>query len=311
MVRKQDLRIEDAWNNWVECLIGKDQNSIFNQIYRMIWDTSIFRVVVESRKNKIEKNSEKPELNGALHSFIDRNYFQSQCLYIRRIIDPSYEIRGEKGVFSLGALIKDLKRFHLELTREKYLILLGKPYDYTEIQKKNEDYLKTHHNCIVPSEYDWWTIEEAHQFFDRLSGVPRTKRAPENVISEHVFTRLAAKLKSCDSIMFYARKYIAHSASPKNRTIIDNKESRITFNQVWKAQKEIFEVADFLSTALFQTGHMALPLENHNVYHYWDKPMVERDEVGLVRSALKSYREETKKWSEKAVDNVWNWIEET
>ncbi|MDP2159004.1 MAG: hypothetical protein Q8K02_00850 [Flavobacterium sp.] len=310
MQEKQKIIIEEAWKNWIDCLIGDDRNSIFQQINLMIWDTSIFRVIVASRKKLVEKNLEGPEINGALHSFIDRNYFQTQCLYIRRIIDPPYAIRGEKGVFSLGALIKDLKNYRSELNREKFLFLLGKPYDYSEIQKKENEYLKTHHNCIVPSEYDWWPIEEAHRFFDRLSGVPRTERSPENVISEHVFSRLEEKLKSCESIFHHVNKYIAHSSTPESRKSINPKESGISFNQIWAAQKIVFEVADFLSTALFSTGHMALPIENHNFYQYWEKPMFESDEIGLVRATYKAYSEETKKWSEKAIDNIWIWIEE-
>ncbi len=311
MVGKLDSSIEDAWKNWVECLIGDDRNSIFHQINLMIWDTSIFRVVVAGRKKKVEKNSKEPELNGALHSFIDRNYFHSQCLYIRRIIDDSYEIRGKYGVFSLGALIKDLKRFRLELTRERYLLLLRKPYDYSEIQEKENEYLRLHQNCIVRSEFDWWSSEEAHRFFDRLGGVPRTQRNPQDVISMQVFTILEKRLKSCKRIIEYVEKYIAHSAIVDSRILQNANDLEINFHQIWDTQKTIFEIADFLSTALFSTGHMPLPLENHYFFQYWDNPMFESDEIGSVRSALNSYREETSKWSEKAIENVWNWIEET
>ncbi|PKO05891.1 MAG: hypothetical protein CVU41_09715 [Chloroflexi bacterium HGW-Chloroflexi-3] len=311
MQEKQKISIEEVWKNWIDCLIGDDRNSIFQQINLMIWDTSIFRVVVACRKKKVEKNSEEPEINGALHSFIDRNYFQSQCLYIRRIIDSSFVIRGKKGVFSLGALLKDLKKYRLELNREKFLFLLGKPYDYSEIQKKENEYLKTHHNCIVPSEYDWWPIEEAHRFFDRLCGINITERRPDDVIPEQVFSRLDDKLSTCKKIIEYVEKNIAHSATQDSREIQNAEDLRITFHQIWDAQKIVFEVANFLSTALFSTGNMALQTENHNFYQYWDKPMFECDEIGLVRSTVKAYRDETSKWSETAIDNIWNWIEET
>jgi hypothetical protein len=55
---------------------------------------------------------------------------------------------------------------------------------------------------------------------------------------------------------------------------------------------------------------MALPLENYNFYQYWETSMFESHEIDLIRSTVKAYRDETSKWSEKAIDNIWNWIEE-
>ena len=142
MAKVEKLPLDQAWKNWDACLNGDDPNSIFQQITIMIWDTSIFRIILAARQSQLRKNPQEPEINDALHSFIDRNYFQSQSVCVRRLIDTSSGITGEKGIFSLGALIKDIKDYRQELTREKYLDLRNLPFDYAEIRKKEMEFIK-------------------------------------------------------------------------------------------------------------------------------------------------------------------------
>jgi hypothetical protein len=102
----------------------------------MIWDTAIFRLIVEGREIQTNKNPDEPAINGALHSFIDRNYFYSQSAFIRRLTDKSSGLTGKKAVYSLRALIDDIHNYRIELTRESFLKLKNMVYDYTEVQKK-------------------------------------------------------------------------------------------------------------------------------------------------------------------------------
>ena len=99
----------------------------------MIWDAAIFRFILESRQIQIERNPDNPRLNGILHNFLDRSFFQSQASSIRRLIDKSkYGLTGNKGVYSLCSLIDDLGKRREELTRESFFVLRGIPYDYSE-----------------------------------------------------------------------------------------------------------------------------------------------------------------------------------
>src|SRR3972149_9337240 len=136
----QKLAIEDAWHNWIECLKGDDTNSVFNQINLMIWDTAIYRIIYESRKNLINREPRDPKINGALHSFIDRNYADSKSSCIRRLVDKSRGLTGSKGIYSVGAIIQDISNYRLELTREKIFVLKNIPYDYIEIQKRELEF---------------------------------------------------------------------------------------------------------------------------------------------------------------------------
>ena len=87
--------LEETWDLWKNCLSDFDDgNSIFKQITTMVWDTAIYRIILKGREIRWEENAEKPQINGQFHNFIDRNYFQSQCATVRRLVDKS-TMRGD------------------------------------------------------------------------------------------------------------------------------------------------------------------------------------------------------------------------
>lgn len=312
MPKTQKLPLEQAWKNWGDCLTGNDTNSIFQQISTMIWDTAIFRIIIEARQSQTKKNPQEPEINGALHSFIDRNYFQSQSAFIRRLADNSYGLTGKRGVYSLVALINDVFCYRDELTREMFLKVRNMPYDYTEIRDKERDFLRNQplgKGFFVPSEFDWESIVEAHQIFDRLSGTTPNNRNPNDLVAERVFVRLREKVAACQEITNYVDKFIAHSATPESRSIQDENKSAVIFNRLWEAHLIIFEVAEFLSVILFSEGHMALAIENPTFFEYWEKPLYEKGEIDLVRTSFENYRKETEEWNSSGVEDMWHWIE--
>lgn len=312
MSQEEKLPLEQAWKKWIACLKGDDPNTIYQQIYMMVWDTAIFKTVVEGRKLRIKMNPDSPEVNGAFHSFIDRNYFQSQCACVRRLTDKSYPLTGKRGVFSLTALINDIELFREDLTREKYFSLRNLPYDYKELQNKQRDYVRDHSSgkfIRIPPELDWEPIEEAHQLFDRLSQTTSTNRNPTDIINERVVDRLVSRLETCERITKYVDKFVAHSASPESRSYLDEKTLAVTLRQLWDAHQIIFNVAEFLSLIILSESHMALVWENLSFFDFWDVPLFYKDENALVRTALEEYRKETEKWNIDGVGSIWQWIE--
>jgi hypothetical protein len=303
--------LDRAWKNWIECLKGTDPNSIFSQITTMIWDTAIFRVINAGRQIQVDKNPKTPELNGALHSFINRNYFLSQTVCIRRLIDERGNLRGRKGVFSISALLSDIQKYRKELTRETFLRLNNFSYDPLTVQKHKRELFKQPGGeaFIVPRDYDWELIEEAHQTFDRLSYSTSKDRQPNDIISERVFVRLKEQLTACKPITEYVDKYVAHSSTPESRILQNYRQSSITLRHLWDVHKIIFEVSEFISLILFDEGHMALAFENPDFFDYWDKPIFEDFDGNLVRKTLEKYRKETEEWNQSALENTWKWIE--
>lgn len=307
----EQVPLEQAWINWQNCLKGDDRNAIFRQITTMIWDTAIFRLIIEGRKARIRQNDQNPQFNGPLHNFIDRNYFQAQSATIRRLVDTSFSLTGDHGVYSLAALIKDIKNYQDELTRKVFLDLRKMPYDYSEIQQKETERLIPDHGnraLLVPEELDWEAIEEIHRIFDRLSRVRPEQRSPTDQIDPKVFSRLESRLGECKRITTYVDKFIAHSATPESRFGIS--ETGITLDHLWDIHRILYEVANFINYSLFFETRMVLPLENSAFFEFWDKPMFEEEEIFLVHEALQNYREETDKWASAGIENTWKWIED-
>lgn len=308
------LPLRQAWQNWIDCLKGDDPNAVFQQIPRMLWDTAIFRIILEGRKAHIRKNPQAPEINAALHSFIDRNYFQSQVIAIRRLTDTSKgaNLTGKWGIYSLASIIEDIRRYRHDLTRAAFFELRNKPYDDTEVQRRKQEYLRKQPpaKCVsIPSELDTESIVELHQTFDRLSGKTPQNRQPEDRIDERVLTRLQEKLAVCRPITNYVDKFIAHAAAPESRTIIETDKYEITLKKLWNAHQVIYQVAEFLSAVLFSLEHMVLPVVDPGFHDFWDKPLVETEESSCPGSVMEAYTQETENWRLNCMQEMWQWIE--
>ena len=304
MNKQIDLLME-SWNLWRDCLIGDDQNSIFNQIYLLNWNYAIFQIINESRRIQTEKKPDRPEINAPINYFIDRSFLSSHLASIRRLIDGSNSgLIGSKSIFSLKALINDMQIKKEELTRERYFTLRELQYSDSEIKEKRRAFFqlqaqKGENAFLVPKELDSESIEEAHELFDILSNTSRNKRKPDDKINNGKLDSLINKLTSCKSINIYVNKYIAHSATPESREIENADSLKITLNQIFEAQKNIFIVAELLAIFLFGEGHIALPLENPSLYDYLEIPLISnQDDLERIKNKFDEYREITEKWTE-------------
>jgi hypothetical protein len=315
-MKNRDLvPLEKAWALWSDCLRGDDENSIFQQISVMIWDTAIFRFILESRQIQIEKSPDNPPLNISFHSFIDRNYFQAQAVSIRRLADKGkYGLMGKKGVYSLYSLIDDISKRRTELTRESFFELRGIPYDYSKLQQSEKEIIKQQLRenksaFRIPPEFDWEISAEAHNTFDRLCEVQAQNRKSQDIIVEKVFSRLKAKLNMCREITNYVDKYVAHSATPESRAVENIDSAKITLGHIWNAHQIIYEVAEYLSGVLFAEGHAPLAWKSPTLFDNWEAPLLESIHINQLELVYQEYGRETTKWQLEGVNNLWRWIE--
>jgi hypothetical protein len=314
MPKNEVLPLEQAWSLWIDCLKGEDPNWIFRQIYRMIWDAAIFRLVWQSRQITLQSHPLSPPINPHFHSFLDTNFFTSQAASIRRLADKSrYGLHGEKGIFSLYALVEDISARRLELTREEFFRLRKLPYHYRNIQEKQKEYIfdqirKGATGFWIPPELDHEPIAEAHATFDRLCGNIPHDRTPQDIISEKVFIRLNEKLSTTKYVTDYVDKFIAHSATPESR-LKYNVVDELTLKHIWDAHKTLYVVAEFLSGILYSEDQIPLAWEPSNLFIYWDAPLIDSDDLSQLVSVFERYRQETDKWRLEGVDELWQWIE--
>lgn len=295
------MKIDQFWKKWIECLAGEDRNTISNQIISLIWDSGIYRLLLECRKNAIAKDKSNPKINYSLYKFIDLNFFESQASAIRRLTDKSYKLHGERGVYSLIALINDIKENNDKLNRSNYFKLRNIPYDIDNLRKKQSDFLRDKYNqdqtaILIPDEYSPERSIETHNFFDKLSNVNCNNRNPDDLITNSVWDELEKKIEKCNDLNGYVDKFIAHASSTESRMINKYKQPRVTFNKLFNIHKLLCEVVDFLSIFISGSMLMFLPIEPPSFFEYWDIPLIDTLSVDKLKTAFEKYRKETENW---------------
>lgn len=289
--------------SWIQCFSSSDFNSIMNQIYRMVWNASVFRIINESRRIAPANTKGQTEMNGMLHQFIDDCFFESQFLAIRRLTDEYYTLEHPaKGIFSLQALLKDMKEKVSLLTREHYFAAEGLEYDYDLIQKKQLQYgLEQSKKGVafwVPHELDSDRVKQRHEQFDFLCGVSTAQRRPADAIRVEVLDYLMKKLKDkSEDVNLWVNKYIAHAATPVSRESAKADEVSLTLSHLWETHKVICQVSNFVDLyMLTNSGHGFLPVPQYNQFEFIDKPLVSSEGSEVLSQEWQEFHRETESW---------------
>ncbi|MBC8217864.1 MAG: hypothetical protein ISS69_07950 [Phycisphaerae bacterium] len=298
---------------WAEWLSGKDRNSISRQITMMLWDAATFLFINEARRIAEE---EQVSLNGTMHDFINRTFFQSQATQIRRLIDKGPTLRrgrvehaadGERGVFSLLGLLEDMERNTNLMTRENILAAEGLEYDPTANRRAFDEYFAgvTETSGVPHHLAGWIETGNRHEVIDRLAGVKEAERSPRDTMRLCAFEALKGKLAVCADVKTYVDNYIAHSATPESRQADDAEQLKITLGHIEDAHKAISEVAGFVETVLLAGGSGSyFPSAQYNPLRDVDVPLVSKENVGKLADVRQEYTKETDKWSNWGLDEL-------
>lgn len=288
--------------SWIQCFSGKDRNSILNQIYQMVWNAAVFKIINEARRVAPVNAKDQTEINGMLHRFMDRCFFDSQLLAIRRLTDSS-PFDGPKGVFSLISLLNDMKANVSLITRENLFSAEGLEYDYEAIQQRQLVYAleqsKSGKNAYgIPAELVSHSVRLRHEQIDTLSGVEAEQRAPNDAVRNEIFDCLIKKIDDVsENIGLHVNKYIAHSATPESRKYDNADDIKITLGHLWDVHKVICQVANFTDVYLLsRTNHSFLPVPQYDHFEHIDKPLVSTEGVEVLRKAWHGFHEETDSW---------------
>jgi hypothetical protein len=103
----------------------------------MLFETLIYKCILKARSIAPKDAENKIKLNGAMHYLIDKCFFVTQLMVVRRLTD-----KKGSDVVSLCKLLKLMKENSRYLTRRNYFVILeerGYHYDYAEIAKKQKN----------------------------------------------------------------------------------------------------------------------------------------------------------------------------
>lgn len=296
--------IEERWKIWQNCLYGDDRNSIITQIHKLLWDMAIYKLVIENRRQILEIFPENPPINIPFHQFLDRLFYESQAIIIRKILDKSNKIDGKKGIYSLYSLIYELRDYREELTREKYFSLRGMPYDIQATKFKRQEYLevKSRKGEIfqIPKELNVDNIETSHKNFDILSKSDKETRTYKDLISEETIEIIEKKLERLKSITTHVNKCIVHSATPESREAIEELDPTIRLGETHKI---LCSTTDFFMNVLFDIKYEMLLLEPTELFLYWGIPNNGESDIDRLKKKIDSFRNDVQNWCSESVED--------
>lgn len=252
---------------WLHQLEGDAEHGIWAQITAMLWDDAAFRAINESRRLAAARGGASAALNRLVARLLDRGFVATQVLAVRRLMDSEAR-SADRQVVSLRRLLTDIRRNRHLITRENYVCVDGKPYDPGPGQDARADAIAEaigRGEVFVaavatsgPEAYDM--ADEAHEVFDRLSGVAADARSRGDVVREEVFQSLEDCLSEGrpEDFILFGNRFIAHAADEHSRGLLSPEQQGISLNRLAACHRAICQVATAISTSILGVGSRGL-----------------------------------------------------
>ena len=284
---KNKEEFKERWAKYCKCFDDNDVNSINSQITRMLWNYAIWNLINGSMQY-VEKDSDGAALaNGALYRSINRWFFETQKMAIRRLIDES-GIDGERGVNSIMSVINDIKENAEYLTRENIFELRNLQYDYEPL-----------------TELDYEPSDDLHQLIDILSKTSEEKREKSDTIDVNFLTQLKNDLsEQCEQFKIFVDKYCAHAATEESRNKVNADGLKVTVKEYKKAHELMCKYANFIEDLLRDKSNKFLPTPPPDLFLYWDKPIFQGDDPKRLKEIWNKYEDEARQWHSISFDEL-------
>ncbi len=274
-------------DEWSRCMIGDGPESVYRQIYHLLWNDTVFRTFNEARRLTIESKSEEHGINGPLIRLFDEGFVITQTMSIRRLTDRSFR-ESEKAVISLIAVMDDIKKNIDLVTRENYVCFDGTPYAPPDFMRDGIAWMH-------------WNRKQAN--FDKLAGVEPDKRRRSDRMKKAILQELHSDLESCRSVRKYVNKFVAHTSDPKTNPGLTEEEKMITLNKLDECYKAIVRVASFLGGVfLYEHSLGGVPTPQYDQLKNMDLPMVSKSDKKSLYTFWNERCREVGKWSQ----DLWN-----
>lgn len=293
-------RLRDKLDERKDWLLGDDAHSIRNQIHSMIWDSAVYQSINEARKYAATDDAGRTELNAMVHHFIDRCFFATQAMAIRRLLDEGPS-SGPKSVYSLRGLLNDMERHCHLLTRKAMLCALDLPYDYINRKAELDQAWDGSLRLVGPEHRKCGASETIHRYLDSLTGVDPSRRSPSDLVQASFFHWLKRRLERHKAIRRFVDKFLAHSATRESRATLADRETDVLLGQIQDAHETIWQTADLAGTCLFGAGLPGMLVTAFNQFEHFDRPWATEETVAKLRELWDEYRATISKWRQ------WKW----
>jgi len=294
-----NFNFQVEYNKWLKRFDSEDKNCILKQVQNMLFETLIYKCILKARSIAPKDSKNRIKLNGAVHYLIDKCFFNNQLMTIRRLTD-------KKGpdVVSLCKLLNQMKGNCKHLTRRNYFMVLqgrGYEYDYSEIEKKHDEYVKKNLRMGevigIPNGLNWEKSERLHSKFDKLSKNKVGNRTPEDIIDNSIFDKLIDELDCCEKLREHVDNFIAHSLKSEKIEKLDDEALQVTFEYLWEAQQIICRVTSFIGLYLLGlVDYELLPIPHGSFLQYIEEPLISKEGKTKLCEEEDKFRSEIYSW---------------
>jgi|GEM_PF-1377802 len=294
---------------WLAALSSTDPHSIASQIHRLLDDAASFEVIDTARASAPLVDSANPvlgvQLNGELHNLLDRTFFTSQAIAIRRLSD-SYDLHSknkggkDKSVYSLLALLKDMREHVGLFTRKQMMEAEGLEPDskkaeqsYDECGLSERDNVGSCARTVPPN------IFRAVHRHRQLSWIIGTENPiSSDAIEDKVLLTICEKVGiACENVHQHVDKFIAHASTPKSRGGVKPEVAHLTFEELRKAYQAICEAFSFISRDILgDSDRWLLPVPMSQIGRFLDRPMVDAEVVSSLGTVWKNFGNKSSEW---------------
>ncbi|MER8646712.1 hypothetical protein [Mesorhizobium sp. M1252] len=245
MGKQADDNLLRRISNW-KLAYTDDTTGILIALEDMLWDHAAFRtairiVALANRRRLVElPGSDASSLNQMLFDLLAKGYWSSLLLGTRKLLDP-HPLYGVRGVYSLRAILDDVKACRSRLTRRIYVEHLRMcRYDLDALRQENREALKAAAGKAIWGDPALTLSEICHRDFDYLSGVKEADRSEADLIDTAVIVLIEKRLADLSRISDHASTHIAHAGNAESRLGkgIDDFDIRDA-REVLKALKEV------------------------------------------------------------------------
>jgi len=282
----------------------------------MLWYDVTYRVINECRRMAPPAAEGGVQLNGLIHDFIDRCFFRTQSLAIRRLVEKNPERRG-RDVISLRRLLDDIRASAHLLTRGNMFEADGLPYDYSaQKTRAQEDAARRRADARAKGKGGWFLdseLEQAwhvpadlHQDFDRMSRTAECERSPSDMIDPCLLDALEARLEPCIGVTTYVNKLVAHAAHPSNRDAVPERERTLCLARIYECHEALCLVASSVSVHILRQSpgcFLAVPLFDQ--FAYIERPWVAPENVSVLQQVWDQQYSRVKEWSRPGWPEGW------
>jgi hypothetical protein len=309
-VSTKTVNIEDKISLW-NTAFENDTNSIVTAINELTWNYAVISIVSKMCE-LIDRDSDNyPKMNQMIFDLLISSYWVNTMMSIRRLTDGSYSLDNKKkGVYSIAALIEDIKSCRHLLTRR---VLIEK-YDYTydvaslraeRLAKLTRSDASGYQN--IPPDYYGDHSEERHQLIDYLTGTTPENRSESDIVREHIFEELAKGLEDLKPITDYATKNFAHAATPQSRAQIDL-ITTVGLKDVWRAIETLSKICVLIGRWFAKANvGIGMPIAQFAKFEYLDIPMMKTGDIPKLEQSWQCLVDEIEQWAQLKND----WLEES